>query len=509
MGLRVVKDVTPGWKRKQYAKEKPWFGACFDFLILSGVPMETTLAGRYQISNYLGGGGFGQTFLARDVHLPSQPWCVVKQLKPGSSHPKTLETAKRLFDREAEMLYRLGHHDQIPRLMAHFEQNHEFYLVQEYVAGHPLNKELVSGVQFSEANVIQLLRDILIVLSFVHQQQVIHRDVKPANLIRRNLDNRIVLIDFGAVKEVRNRVIHTTEQTSLTIAVGSPGYMPSEQQALQPRYSSDIYAVGIVGLQALSGLSPKLFPKDEASNEFCCAAFGDRIKVSPDFAAVLDQMVRYDYRQRYQNATVALDALQALQPDRENVLEQDYQSIDAATLEPLTAPWLSQPVVSMTQPPGDLPFVDQETEKQLERLLAEAIGPVAPMLLQAALLQALTISDLIDQLANRVPDAKRSQFQRQAESLLRSPRLTTGMIQSQATPSTAPTSANRSSLSVEFLKQCELELMRAIGPIAPLLLQRTLAQHPGCTMSQLVDALTQQMAPQTATAFRQSLKSLL
>lgn len=100
--------------------------------------METILAGHYQIVRYLGGGGFGQTFLAKDTHLPGNPLCVVKQLKPQLSDPASLETAKRLFDREAETLYRLGDkHDQIPRLLAHFEQNKEFYLVQEFIDGHP------------------------------------------------------------------------------------------------------------------------------------------------------------------------------------------------------------------------------------------------------------------------------------------------------------------------------------------------------------------------------------
>lgn len=119
--------------------------------------METILAGHYQIDRPLGSGGFGQTFLAKDSHLPGNPLCVVKQLKPIVTDPATLQTAKRLFDREAETLYKLGDHDQIPRLLAHFEQDGEFYLVQEFISGQPLDRELTPGKQFTEAYAIALI----------------------------------------------------------------------------------------------------------------------------------------------------------------------------------------------------------------------------------------------------------------------------------------------------------------------------------------------------------------
>jgi serine/threonine-protein kinase len=275
--------------------------------------METILAGHYQIVRYLGGGGFGQTFLAKDTHLPGNPLCVVKQLKPQLSDPASLETAKRLFDREAETLYRLGDkHDQIPRLLAHFEQNKEFYLVQEFIDGHPLDREIIPGQKLSEVSVIALLQDLLQVLAFVHEQNVIHRDIKPANLIRRRTDGKIVLIDFGVVKEVSLQAANTHRQTSVTVTVGSPGYMPSEQVAGRPHFSSDIYAVGMLCMQALTGLTPRQFPQDSRTGEFTCASLSDRVLISLGLSEIVDKMVRYDYRQRYQTATEALDALTQL-----------------------------------------------------------------------------------------------------------------------------------------------------------------------------------------------------
>lgn len=272
-----------------------------------------TIGGRYQIIRHLGGGGFSQTYLAADQHLPGKPLCVVKLLKPRVTDPESLQAARRLFDREAQVLYSLGSHSQIPRLYAHFEENEEFYLVQEYIEGTLISKELKAAKGEDESYVINLLQDILQTLEFVHQQQVIHRDIKPTNLIRRSSDQRVVLIDFGAVKQIGITQIADTfdHQTSFTIAIGSNGYMPNEQIAGKPRFSSDVYAVGIVGIQALTRCKPSQLPEDPRTGEII---WRDRVDVSVELAEVIDTMIRYDFRQRYQTAADALDALNNLSP---------------------------------------------------------------------------------------------------------------------------------------------------------------------------------------------------
>lgn len=271
---------------------------------------EKPLGGRYKIISELGAGGFGQTFLAEDMHLPGHPRCVIKQLLPKTSDTNTLAMARRLFDREAQVLYQLGDHDQIPRLLAHFEDNQEFYLAQELIEGEPLTKELASGQRWSEVQVIALLQDILEVLAFVHEQQVIHRDIKPANLIRRQQDGRIVLIDFGAVKQVSLQAVNPEELTNLTISIGTKGYMPNEQLAGSPRFSSDVYAVGMLAIQALTGVNPKRLGEDPNTGEI---NWRDRApQTRPELAAIIDQMVCYDFRDRYPTATEALEALRSL-----------------------------------------------------------------------------------------------------------------------------------------------------------------------------------------------------
>jgi tetratricopeptide (TPR) repeat protein len=271
--------------------------------------LGNTLVGRYQITNYLGGGGFGETYVANDTQLPGNPQCVVKKLKPQSTDIATLEIARRLFDTEAQVLYKLGNHDRIPQLLAYFEENAEFYLVQELIIGNDLSQELKSGVIFTQNQVISLLQEILEILDFVHQQKVIHRDVNPRNILRREQDNKLILIDFGAVKQITTKLVNSPDITKSTIAIGTPGYTPGEQAQGTPKFSSDIYALGIIAIQALTGLSPDQLEKDVETNEIIWQNFAT---VSPEFAQFLNQMICYDFRQRYASATIALQALQEL-----------------------------------------------------------------------------------------------------------------------------------------------------------------------------------------------------
>ncbi|MEO1444694.1 MAG: protein kinase [Cyanobacteria bacterium J06635_11] len=322
------------------------------------------LAERYQVIRPLAQGGFGKTFLACDRHLPGEPQCVIKQLLLASESSQstaarqearatakqgdTFKTAQRLFNLEAQTLYQLGTHSQIPTLLAHFEQAGEFYLVQEYIPGEPLDEEFASGdlprawpgdapqetrperVKYAQA----VLKDLLTVLAFVQQQNVIHRDIKPANIIRRAADRRLVLIDFGAVKLLSSKLLDSklfdpeaadpdeTKQVSRTVAIGSPGYMAPEQQAGRPCFASDLYAVGIVGLQALTGLSPKQMPVNPSTGRF-------RLEVTAENRSLLtfvNELTHIDPNARFPDASSALQALESL--DNLSFPETDFPETD-------------------------------------------------------------------------------------------------------------------------------------------------------------------------------------
>ncbi|PHX55607.1 hypothetical protein CP500_010035 [Tychonema bourrellyi FEM_GT703] len=267
-----------------------------------------TLMGRYKILEHLKSGGFTETYLAKDDLLPGNPQCVIKQLKPRSLDPLTLQAARNLFDTEARVLDILGHHDQIPSLLAYFEENEEFYLIEEFIDGESLDQEQAQGQRLSEPQVIALLQDVLEVLKFIHQSNVIHRDIKPSNIIRRK-DGKVVLTGFGSVKQVNTQVVTGEGETSFTVPVGTNGYMPNEQQGGKPRFSSDIYALGMTAIHALCGTPPSKLQEDPQTGEVIWryqTQIGDRL------ATILDKMVKSHYRDRYQTVDEVIHDLQNL-----------------------------------------------------------------------------------------------------------------------------------------------------------------------------------------------------
>lgn len=293
------------------------------------------LDGRYRLLKVLGAGGFSQTYVAEDTRRPGNPHCVVKHLKPANTNSNFLVAARRLFDKEAKILEKLGDHDRIPRLLAYFEENQEFYLVQELIDGQLLSAELFGDVALCESQVIQLLQEISSILDFVHHHGAIHRDVKPSNIIRRQKDNKLVLVDFGIVKEINVQQVTAQSQMSVSMAFGTVGYMPPEQARGKPQFNSDIYALGIIAIQALTGFSTKDL-KENTKGEI---DWQSHAQVSDRLAAIISKMVRYDFRERYQSATEVIDALQSLSVQA-----------GAATIQ-LEPPRRSAP----TQPASNLP----------------------------------------------------------------------------------------------------------------------------------------------------------
>ncbi len=265
---------------------------------------------RYKITQLLGRGAFGQTYLAEDTYLSDAVQYVVKQFRPQHTDPHTLETAKRLFDREATTLKNLPEHPQVPQFFDRFDEGGEFYLVQEFISGTNLGREMVSGEPWDESRVIRLLDDVLNALEFLHQRGVIHRDIKPANLIRRESNNRsenkIVLIDFGSVKEVSNIDADGRPPTQ----IATPGYSTLEQSngILDP--SNDLYALGMTAIEALTGVlarqlrdfNQRVIWHPHLQGEGC----------SPELKQILDRMVHPQFERRYRSATEVLRDLRPL-----------------------------------------------------------------------------------------------------------------------------------------------------------------------------------------------------
>jgi serine/threonine protein kinase len=295
------------------------------------------LAGRYLILETLGTGGFSETYLARDKYLPHYPLCVVKRLQLPPDSPISLEAAQQLFEREAKILGQLGQaHEQIPTLLAYCGDPEQVYLVQEYIEGENLASWISTGKRLTVAAAIALLFDLLPVLDYIHSCKVIHRDIKPDNLIYRHRDSKIVLIDFGAagispelaeadggnlfrlVNAFRNAGIvpelaqPDRNSTAGALIIGTPGYMPDEQDDGQSQFNSDVYALGMLVIHLLTGVDPCQIQPDPISGELDWHCYLSDPTIDPRFLKILDQMVRVSWRDRYLHAADVLVALKSL-----------------------------------------------------------------------------------------------------------------------------------------------------------------------------------------------------
>ncbi|MBW4527727.1 MAG: serine/threonine protein kinase [Phormidium tanganyikae FI6-MK23] len=331
------------------------------------------LAGHFKITQALSSGGFGQTFLAEDTHIPGHPVCVVKQLKPLNTSPQALSLAQRLFEQEARILTQLGKEcDQIPNLQAYFTEENEFYLVQEYVEGHTLDVEMLPGTQWTEAKVLELLQGVLPILKFIHSKGVIHRDIKPANLIRRQRDGKLVLIDFGAIKAVQEQVSAELDPTVATgTRIGTQGYAPTEQGRGKPRSNSDLYALGMVAIQALTGRSPSQLDEDSQTGEIVWEHLSS---ASPGLKVVLNRMTRYHFKDRYQSAEEALQAVQQLSQPAATVAATDFipTPMPAQTVAEYTPiPVAKETEVILPQPPQPIPVPPTPTSRPVSQPVSD------------------------------------------------------------------------------------------------------------------------------------------
>ena len=330
------------------------------------------LSNRYRVLGVLSDGGFGKTFLVEDIQMPSNRQCVLKQLKPVHNNPQTNQMVKDRFGREAAILEKLGEaHDQIPRLYAYFSEADQFYLVEEWVAGDTLTQHVQQAGPLSEKAAQTLIAGLLSAIAHVHRKGIVHRDIKPDNIILRARDGKPVLIDFGAVKETMNTLIDSHAHSSHSIVVGTPGYMPAEQLAGRPVFASDIYSIGMTAIYALTGRVPQALEIDPRSGELLWRQHAPN--VSTEFGNFLDCATHMSAHSRFPTVeemrsilnTLILNGMTASPAGFPAVFPETQQSLETVA----SAPSVSSPV--------DPAYAYQRIESADTEAIAPAAQPAA------------------------------------------------------------------------------------------------------------------------------------
>jgi eukaryotic-like serine/threonine-protein kinase len=257
---------------------------------------------QYDITKFLGLGRFGETYLAKSKELPGQPECVLKRFRPQQTD-QPFSLTKKSFEVQSELLYQLGQHDQIPRLLAKIEDDENLYLVQEYIDGQLLSEELLPGTPWSQNQVVSFLQDTLGILEFVHHHNFIHQDINPKNLIRRWRDGKFVLLGCSGVKDLSAVWTQPIDGSPVEL-IGTPGYISFEQEDGTPQLNTDIYALGVIAIQALTGTSE--IAKNPDTYQL---SWKHLTKANLKLVKIIDRMVRPDYRNRYQLDREVLDDL--------------------------------------------------------------------------------------------------------------------------------------------------------------------------------------------------------
>ncbi len=436
----------------------------------------TLINNRYQIQRVLGQGGFGRTYLAYDTERFGE-LCVLKEFLPSSKTEYVVQKSRELFEREARVLYQLDH-PQIPKFLAWFTHEEGLFLVQQYIDGKTytslLRERQQRGQLFPEAEIVRWLNDLLSVLSYIHDRRIVHRDISPDNIMLPYGQSEPVLIDFGLVKQTVSQIWANKPQSvggsmGQHSFVGKFGYAPPEQIRMgQCHPCGDLYALAVTALVLLTGREPNWLI-DHESLEWQWRSY---VNVSEHLAQVLDKMLAEKPKQRYQSAQEVLDILQ--RHPSFGTFSGTFGMM--AVSQPLVELQIEIDEASKNRQVAEIEQTDyfQQLQEQVELLRNDfAAEPETQLQAEYPLLSALSEETTV------------SGFESAVDS---------------ATELEAPI---RSKLDPAFLDLCEKELARCIGRMASYLLNEVLADNPGISAQQLVEALAEEIPnPQQAQAFR-------
>ena len=229
---------------------------------------------RYCLDELIATTVYSEIFLATDI--VEQRKCVIKRLDLLDS-AKLNSTRESMFRQEAEILKKLsGKHELICQFYDYFNDAGSWYIAQEWIEGITL-EQLRSQRKLSESEIEAILLNLLSVLECIHSLGIVHRDIKPNNIILRSSDSLPVSIDFGVAQ-------YCDDRHNSTI-VGTPGYMSLEQARGKTAYSNDLYSLGLTAIYLLTGESPQTIDLENyvpASRSNLNAVIERAIALNPD-----------------------------------------------------------------------------------------------------------------------------------------------------------------------------------------------------------------------------------
>ncbi|UBF25348.1 protein kinase [Kovacikia minuta CCNUW1] len=434
--------------------------------------LGTLVNNRYRVERVLGHGGFGRTYLASDTHCFGD-FCVLKEFVPSSRSDYVVQKSRELFEREARVLYQINH-PQIPRFLAWLGDRGRLFLVQEYIDGKTyaaLIQERHNQGQsaFSEAEVIQWMKDLLPVLDYLHSLNILHRDISPENVMLPDGQAKPVLIDFGLVKQTVSQILasHTNSgYASQASVVGKFGYSPPEQIRMGRCFPcSDLYALAVSAIVLLTGCELSLL-MDYGSLEWKWHSY---VNISDRLLQLLNRMLAEKPRERYQSASEVLAELQKIAPDRE---------VDR------------QPLVDISIQ------IDQEKRRRQVAEIMEG-GFFQELMEQADDLRDdfFDLSTFQEQADDFQDDFFEISGLREEGAFEPQPTMLVPRQTDSPEPPTviAPAASGQPQPAIPFdsafLEHCRQELAGFIGPMAGLILKNVLAEQAPSNPQQLVEAL--------------------
>ncbi|MDB9525321.1 protein kinase [Oscillatoria sp. CS-180] len=490
------------------------------------LPPSSKIGGRYVVQRVLGQGGFGRSYLVEDSQRFGEK-CVLKEFFPTNTSKRSLQKALDLFKREAKTLYQINH-PQVPKFLAGFTQEQRLFIVQEFIDGvtysQLLKERKRNGQTFTELEVKRWLVHMLQVLEYLHDFSIVHRDISPDNVMYSHDRELPILIDFGLVNDAMSDVLSSEEDVDdmpeSGTMVGKFGYSPPEQIQLGKCFPcSDLYALGITAIVLITGRYPRdLLDRDSLEWQWQKYVF-----ISHAFKSVLIKLTRRQPRERYQTAKEVLEAIFPLleSDDISSPLPHSYLTATQIDLspDPNAAPVFSSPV----QTGEATTLQDEAFLSQCRQELTRCIGPMASLVMEDVLDQHPNASpeELVRILASQLSDGK------QAEQFVSSIHLPPAMSTAQETrpqsseevSKVGSTNAQPSfgtsnwsqeepkvTVSPEFVARCRKVLTQCIGPMADLLIEEVLADHPNLGPQALVRQLAAEIPDaHTAQEFQQRL----